>query len=94
MDAYFPFDAYENYAIPVLKPLCNRTYCSRLMGLFKLSKPTYYDLEVLKNNQTIDCGGFECDSPEERKEENLRISHFGRLENFLENYTVENVCKF
>lgn len=85
-DFDFPLDSYDNYAIPVLKPF-SRVYCDRLIEMFKITKPTYYDLEILKYNETIDCGRYGLTS-DEQKIENLRTSHFGKLEKFLGN------CKF
>lgn len=89
-DFDYPNDCYDNYAIPVLKPLGSKKYCDRLTELFHLSAPTYYDLEVLKQGEIID-GGILGQNEDERKAENYRTSHFGVMERYLEGTAVEEV---
>lgn len=89
-DFDFPNDSYDNYAIPVLKPLGSKKYCERLKDLFYLSGPTYYDLEVLKQGDIIDGGTFGANE-EERKVENYKTSHFGIMERYLNDTALEAV---
>ena len=86
----FPDDYYDNYAIPVLKPMKSKDYCNKLAEMFKLTAPTYYDLEVLKQGQNIDMGSYDENIQEE---ENYRISPFGIMEKYLDNLTVNIVNK-
>lgn len=91
-DFDFPDDCYDNFAIPVLKPLGGKKYCERLSELFHLSAPTYYDLEVLKQGEILD-GGIIGLNDEERKAENYRTSHFGVMERYLDGAVVGAVEK-
>lgn len=89
-DFDYPEGSWDNYAIPVLKPLGKNKYCERLTKIFKLSAPTYYDLEVLKNGEIIDAGSYGA-SEEEQRAENYRTSHFGVLERYLQNAVLDDV---
>ena len=89
-DFYFPNDSYDNYAIPVLKPLSSKMYCKRLSQLFHLSAPTYYDLEVLKQGETIDLGNI-VSSDEQKRAENYRTSPFGTLEKYLGKAVIDEI---
>lgn len=89
-DFDFPDNSYDNYAIPVLKPLGSKKYCDRLEAIFQLTSPTYYDLEVLRLGDHIDGGVFGLNE-EEQKIENMRTSHFGKMESFLEDKVLETV---
>lgn len=91
-DFDFPSDSYDNYAIPVLKPFSRSLFCDRLIEMFKITKPTYYDLEILKHNETIDCGQYD-ESQDKQQINNLRTSHFGKLESFLKNCEVESIIQ-
>lgn len=91
-DFDFPEDSYTNYAIPVLKPLGSNKYCKRLKDYFKLTAPTYYDLEVLKRVDGLPCGQLGL-SEEEQKEENMMLSHFGKMEEFLQDAELEYVIE-
>lgn len=89
-DFDFPNNSCDNYAIPVLKPLGSKKYCDRLEAVFHLTSPTYYDLEVLRNGE-IKGGGILGSDDEERKEQNMRTSHFGEMESFLNAKRLETV---
>jgi len=89
-DFDYPSDSYDNYAIPVLKPLGRKKYCSRLSEIFHLSAPTYYDLEVLKQGEIMDDGMFGQED-EGQKAEKYRTSHFGVMERYLEGAVVKAV---
>lgn len=89
-DFDFPDNSYDNFAIPVLKPLGSKKYCDRLETIFQLTSPTYYDLEVLRHGDHIDGGVFGLNE-EEQKTENMRTSHFGKMESFLEGKVLETV---
>lgn len=89
-DFDFPEDSFNNYAIPVLKPLGSNKYCKRLKDYFKLTSPTYYDLEVLKRVDGVPCGHLGLDE-EQQKEENMTLSHFGEMEEFLKDAELEFV---
>lgn len=84
-DFNFPEDSFDNYAIPVAKPKMRSKskYCDKLKGVFKATKPTYYDLEVLRYGRGEDNGAFGL-SDEEQRKENMRISQFGDMEDLLE----------
>ena len=82
-DFAFPDDSFDNYAIPVLKPLDSKKYCKRLIDYFKLTPPTYYDLEVLRQGENFSVGSFDLKGYEQ-KEENIKFSHFGVMEKFLD----------
>lgn len=82
-DFVFPDDSFDNYAIPVLKPLDSKKYCKRLIDYFKLTPPTYYDLEVLRQGENFSVGSFDLKGDEE-KEQNIELSHFGVMEKFLD----------
>lgn len=91
-DFDFPSNSFDNFAIPVLKPLGNKKYCTRLEAIFQLTAPTYYDLEVLRNGVTIDGGVFVLED-EGQKVENMRTSHFGEMERFLDGKMLETVTE-
>ena len=92
-DFNYPDSSCDNYAIPVLKPLGNKKYCDRLKTIFKLSAPTYYDLEVLKNGEIEKALFWEEEESDEEKQkiENMRTSHFGLMESFLDDKKLETV---
>jgi hypothetical protein len=90
-DFIFPDSSYDNYAIPVLKPLKSKKYCNRLKSMFQLTSPTYYDLEVLRNGENKDPGTFGSDDEEQRKIQNLETSHFGIMEKYLDKKDYESV---
>lgn len=87
-DFCFPEDSFDNYAIPVAKPKARSKskYCDKLKRIFKATKPTYYDLEVLRYGHGMD-GGTLMGTVQEQKKENMRISQFGDMEDFLINNT-------
>lgn len=89
-DFDYPEDSVDNYAIPVLKPLGGGKYCSRLIQLFTITSPTYYDLEVhrLGNTHCWHSAGLE---EEEQKTENIRISSFGIMENYLNKRELSSI---
>lgn len=89
-DFDFPEVSFDNYAIPVLKPLTKGKYCARLSEMFHLTAPTYYDLEVLKQGQIIAVGEFGLDV-ELQKEENYNTSRFGVMERYLEHIVPAKV---
>lgn len=91
-DFDFPDNSFDNYAIPVLKPLGSKKYCDRLETIFQLTSPTYYDLEVLRHGNHIDGGEFDLDD-EEQKIGNMRSSHFGEMESFLDGKELETVTE-
>lgn len=82
-DFAFPDDSFDNYAIPVLKPLGSKKYCKRLIDYFMLTSPTYYDLEVLRQGERYSLGSFGL-SGDELKEQNIELSHFGVMEGYLD----------
>ena len=89
-DFSYPDDSYDNYAIPVLKPLSRKKYCEGLKDYFKLTAPTYYDLEVLRQGERIDAGSYDADT-ETWTIENIRTSHFGVMEEYLNNKPLETI---
>lgn len=88
-DFLFPDDSYDNYAIPVLTPLSGKKYCKELINYFKLTAPTYYDLEVLRQGERFDGGKYGPDGDE--KDNNLILSRFGLMEYYLTNKEIENL---
>lgn len=90
-DFDFPDDSYDNYAIPVLKPLSSKKYCDRLSEIFHLSAPTYYDLEVLKQGEIFNGGIFSHASEHQQKVNNYQASHFGVMEKYLDNTDMNMV---
>lgn len=91
-DFDFPADSCDNFAIPVLKPLGRKKYCERLEAIFQLTAPSYYDLEVLRYGEHFDGGRFGLDD-EEQRIENMRTSHFGEMERFLNGKGLEFVTE-
>ena len=89
-DFDFPDDYYDNYAIPVLEPLTSKNYCKTLSKIFKLTNPTYYDLEVLKQGENIDMGSYDA---LDKRAEYYRVSHFGMMEQYLEKKDIDSVNK-
>lgn len=87
-DFNFPDYSYDNYAIPVLKPLSSKKYCNRLESIFQLTAPTYYDLEVLRNGEHMDWGVLDLDE-EQQKIHDLNTSRFGAMEQFLQAKPLE-----
>lgn len=92
-DFSFPDNSYDNYAIPVLNPLCGKQYCKELTNYFKLTAPTYYDLEVLKLGESIDRGYTDATTEEEKRINKLRISPFGFMEEYLRERELENLIQ-
>lgn len=90
-DFDYPEDSCDNFAIPVIEPLSEGTYCKSLSHVFKLTPPTYYDLEVLRQGSLID-GGYFGLTEEQQKEYNLRQSPFGRMAEYLNNKPLESLC--
>lgn len=82
-DFHYPEDCYDNYAIPVLQPMTGSKYCPRLKDMFELCKPSYFDLEVLKQGEIYDAGEFNVDNIQA---ENMRASRFGQMEEYLDKY--------
>lgn len=91
-DFSFPDTSYDNYAIPVLRPLGSKKYCCRLESIFQLTAPTYYDLEVLRNGEITDKGVYGLDE-EQQKIQNLKTSHFGIMEKYLDSRVLESVTE-
>lgn len=89
-DFNFPDASYDNFAIPVLTPLSSKKYCERIKGIFHLTAPTYYDLEVLRNSEPANYGTFGSDE-EQQKEYNLESSRFGTMETFLSDKPLETI---
>ena len=86
-DFDYPADCYDNYAIPVLQSMTRSKYCPRLKDMFELSKPSYFDLEVLKQGEIYDGGEFGFDE-QNIPAENMRASHFGQMEEYLKKYDL------
>lgn len=91
-DFDYPDNSYDNYAIPVLKPLSRKKYCEGLKDYFLLTSPTYYDLEVLRKGEQHNAGTFGEDD-ETKQIENIRISHFGVMEGYLNNMPLEKITE-
>jgi hypothetical protein len=91
-DFDYPEDSYENYAIPVIYPLSNKKYCRGLASYFELTKPTYFDLEILRNGIGLDMGEIGL-SEDEQKEENIRTSYFGKMEEFINKYKFSKIVE-
>lgn len=89
-DFLFPDDSYDNYAIPVLKPLSSKKYCNGLKDYFKLTAPTYYDLEVLRQGEHFDFAKF-SEVDERLTLQNIKISHFGQMEEYLDKIKLESI---
>ena len=89
-DFLYPDDSYDNYAIPVLKPLSSKKYCNGLKDYFKLTAPTYYDLEVLRQGEHFDFAKF-SEMDERLTLQNIKISHFGQMEEYLDKIKLESI---
>ena len=92
-DFSFPDDSYDNYAIPVLNPLCDKQNCIKLTNYFKLTAPTYYDLEVLRQGEGFDSGYIDATTEEEKRINDLRFSRFGVMEEYLRSRDLEEVTQ-
>lgn len=93
-DFDYPDDSNDNYAIPVISPLNRKKYCTGLKSLFKLTKPTYYDLEVLRHGgHNTDSGDFGISEEEQIKQENINLSPFGQMEKYLNNYDFKEIVE-
>lgn len=79
-DFDYPEDSFDNYAIPAVYPFTTKksNYCKVLKDIFLVSKPTYYDLEVLRQGMIVDSGIMGIS-----KEENINSSDFGSMEYYL-----------
>ena len=91
-DFSYSDDSYDNYAIPVLKPFGSKKYCKRLTDYFKLTMPTYYDLEVLKNREVPNELGMGVDKGVAHFK-SIRISPFDKMEYFLKDAELKEVEK-
>lgn len=87
----YPLNSYDNYAIPVLKPLASKNYCKKLTDIFRVTKPTYYDLEVLRQGGIIGAGEYGLQDGEEQKTQNIKISPFGKMEDFVLKYPFKQI---
>lgn len=89
-DFSYPEDCFDNYAIPVLNPLGSKKYCKRLIKLFQLTAPTYYDLEMLKQ-KSVKNGGLYNKNPKDNRIQNYLLSHFGEMEAFIKDAPLDVV---
>lgn len=72
---------FVNYAVPVFYPLRDKKYCSELMKLFQLTKPTSNTIEKLKGKFQLNWYKYEeTDCYEEIWDKNYEMSDFGNLE--------------
>ena len=82
-DFNFPDNSYDNYAIPAVYPFTTKksNYCKVLKDIFLVSKPTYYDFEILIHGSLLDygCMGFS-------KEDDINNSKFGTMESYLNRF--------
>ena len=92
-DFDYPEDSYDNYAIPVIESLTSKKYCKQLISYFTMTKPSYYDLEVLRHNGDGVNAGEYCLSSDKQKEENINLSHFGLMENFITKYAFDKITE-
>lgn len=90
-DFSFSDDSFDNYAIPVLKPLGSKKYCKRLVDYFQLTMPTYYDLEVLRNRKAPNEIGLKVDEKGVASIHNIGISPFVKMEFFLKDAELQGV---
>ena len=81
-DFMFPKRTYDNIAIPALDISASNGYCNILSWTFKLTDPTCYEYEEIKNGFGID-GGHIGLTEDEQLEENYRLSKMGSLEDRL-----------
>ena len=79
-DFDFPENSFDNYAIPAVYPFTTKesNYCKVLKDIFLVSRPTYYDFEVLRQGSLLDFGCMGIS-----KEENINSSEFGSMEHYL-----------
>lgn len=91
-DFSYPDEYYDNYAIPVIKPLGSKKYCKRLVNCFELTAPTYYDLEVLKNRESPKELGMAVNEGV-LSFQNKRVSPFDKMEFFLKDLELKEVEK-
>lgn len=89
-DFDYPESSYDNYAIPVIKPLSSGKYCKDLTSMYKLTMPTYYDLEELRQGPVIDVVQHELEVRDQR-EYNMFVSRFGMMQRFLERKPVASI---
>jgi hypothetical protein len=89
-DFNYPDYCNDNYAIPVLKPLEKKhIHCPKLAKIFSLSKPTYYDLEVLKNSRPL--AYRRTPNTSDTKLNDLISSRFGEMEDYLKYLGLHSV---
>lgn len=81
-DFMFPKRIYDNIAIPALDISASDGYCNILSWTFKLTDPTCYEYEEIKNGFGIDGEHFRP-TGEDQLEENYRLSKMGDLEDRL-----------
>lgn len=91
-DFDYPDDSYDNFAVPVLKPLSRKKYCDGLKDYFKLTSPTYYDLEVLRQGEKNELGDIDVKTGVWTVP-SIRTSHFGMMEEYLNNKPLETIAE-
>lgn len=92
-DFKYPLDNYDNYAIPVLKPLSGGKYCTRLTSLFKLTPPRYYDCEVLKRGEGINIMELISTEGEKLSFHDMKKTRFGEMERFHKDVELISIDK-
>lgn len=84
-DFNFPVEKYDNIAIPTIKNT-DKKYCSILASIFKVTDPTYYNLECLKKSK---------DRPKVVQKDNQQqlynSSDFAMMENYLQDLKTKPV---
>ena len=87
-DFEYPYDKYDNIAIPIKSPLDNKaTVCKELSKMFDITEPANLEIEKLREPFAND-GGEYSEPVKDKRQENYELSDFGNLEKRLcdENY--------
>lgn len=73
-------------AIPVKFPLAKKKNCDVLAGMFEMTNPVNYEIELLKHGMNIDGGEF---AVLDKQKENYRVSIFAEMETYLKSNKFE-----
>lgn len=81
-------EKFLNIAIPTVNTLNNKGFCGVLSKLFKITPPTYYELERLKNANRLE-PRISSDTSED--EVRYLTSDFSKLEEYLRLQAADNI---
>lgn len=85
-DFYILDHEWDNLALPVQDSLSDEDFCSKLISLFKCTKPTCYEYEHIQGN--INATGYWDDGPKRTDPDGYKsgyyMSVFSRMEELLE----------